>query len=130
MCVCVKTEKGALCFILLYSLTVTKMTNASNKAKNALDDFMKRSKIDQHEDYKAPTDVLTTKWGVNQFGWPAKCPRADCRKISCVYVQRNGKKLRVPVCRHSDGTESYLYAEDPYIAKCQRKKDDFTKKSE
>jgi hypothetical protein len=118
MPVCIKTEKLLLFSIFIFSFTVARMRKKNKDAEKALADFVQRAKIYQYPEHR-PTMVWTTKWSVNQLGWPATC---SCGHVYCVYgVRKDGKRLTISRCVHADGKKKRLYANNSFIAKLQKK---------
>lgn len=90
------------------------MEKRSEKATPVLTAFIERSKIDKDLRYVAPSIVRTTKWGADQFGWPATCDA--CNEVWCVYaVSKDGSRLVYPRCMHPNKTIRNVRADNAYI---------------
>jgi hypothetical protein len=99
------------------------MTKSSNISRKCWPDFLERYGENRLKDSTEPHDVLTTKWGVTQFGWPAACSKTGCEQTWCVCIREGGKGLITPRCDHSPDGKYDVYAADLVIRTCQSKRD-------
>jgi hypothetical protein len=75
------------------SFVLVKTTiHANKKAKGPLLEFIERSKMTEDvNNYVEPSNVRTTKYDVDQYGWKATC---KCGLIHCINtVHQNGNAL-------------------------------------